>query len=75
VASIDVHGNVGQVKALESVGNALTVAGSRVLAGLQVGVGDEIRKRIGLDDESNGSVRVLLEDGDDCWYRSDSPTF
>jgi hypothetical protein len=65
VTSINVHGNVGQVERLKSVRNTLTVARSRVLAGLEVGVGDQVGKRIGLDDQRNGNIGVLLEDGDD----------
>ena len=41
------------------------VAGGGVLAGLLVGVRDEVGKRIRLDDERDGGVGVLLEDGDD----------
>ena len=50
VTSIDVHGNVGQVELLERICDTITVTGSRVLAGLEVGVGDQVGKRIGLDD-------------------------
>lgn len=65
VASIDVHDDVGQVKTLKSISNTITVTASRVLAGLLVDVGDKVGKRIGLNDESNGNLGVLLEDGDD----------
>jgi hypothetical protein len=64
VTSINVHGNVGQVERLKSVRNTLTVTSSRVLAGLEVAVGDQVGKRIRLDDQRNGNVGVLLEDGD-----------
>ena len=63
VASIDVHDDVGQVKAAESISNTLTVTAGRVLAGLLVDVGNKVGKRIGLNDESNGNLGVLLEDG------------
>jgi hypothetical protein len=63
VASVDVHDNVGQVEVLERVRNTLAVAGGGVLAGLEVLVGDKVGQRVGLDDEGNGGVWVLLEDG------------
>jgi hypothetical protein len=65
VASVDVHGDVGKVELLKSISNTLTVASSRVNAGLELGVGDQVGERIGLDDQSNGGVGVLLEDSDD----------
>ena len=64
VTGINVHGDVGQVELLESICNTFTVAGGGVLAGLEVAVGDQVGKRIGLDDQGNGHVGVLLEDGD-----------
>jgi hypothetical protein len=67
VTSIDVHGNVGEVELLEGVGDAFAVAGGRVLAGLFVGVGDEVGEGVGFDDEGDGGVGVLFEDGDDGW--------
>jgi hypothetical protein len=63
VASINVHSNVGEVERLESVRNTLTVTRSRVFAGLEVAVGDQVGKRIRLDDQRDGNVGVLLEDG------------
>lgn len=65
MTGIDVHGDVGQVQLLESICNTLTVTGGRVLAGLEVDVGDQVGERIGLDDQSNGGVGVLLEDSND----------
>jgi hypothetical protein len=65
VTSIDVHGDVGQVERLEGVCNTILVTLSRVLAGLQVDVGNQVREGIRLDNEGDGSVGVLLEDGDD----------
>jgi len=65
VAGVDVHDDVGEVEVLESVGNAVTVAGSGVLAGLKIGVGDQVGERVGLDDESEGGVGLALEDLDD----------
>lgn len=67
VASVHVHDDIGQVELLQGVGSALVVAVSRVLAGLEVGVGDEVGERVGLDDERKGSVGVLLEDPDNGW--------
>ena len=65
VTGIDVHGNVRQVELLQGICDALAVARGRVLAGLEVGVGDQVGQGIWLDDESDGSVGVLLEDGHD----------
>lgn len=62
VAGIDVHGNVGQVERLEGVRNTITVARGGVLAGLEVGVCDQVGEGIGLNDQSNGHVGVLLEE-------------
>lgn len=42
VAGINVHDDVGEVEALESVGDALLVGALAVLAGLQIGIGDEV---------------------------------
>lgn len=61
VASIDVHGDVGKVEVLESIGNALLVAIRRVLAGGKVGVGDQVRERVGLNDQCEGGVWSGLE--------------
>lgn len=63
VTGIDVHGDVGQVELLQGICDTLTVARGRVLAGLEVGVGDQVGEGIGLNDESDGSFWVLLEDG------------
>jgi hypothetical protein len=64
VTSIDVHGDVGQVEGLEGIRHTILVTLRRILAGLQVDVGDQVGKGIGLDDKGDGSVGVLLEDGD-----------
>ena len=64
VTSIDVHGDVGQVEGLESIRDTVFVTLRRVLAGLQIDVGDQVGEGIGLDDKGDGSVGVLLEDGD-----------
>jgi hypothetical protein len=50
MAGIDVHGDVGQVELLERICDTLAVAGCRILAGLEVGVGDQVWQGIGLDD-------------------------
>jgi hypothetical protein len=63
VTSIDVHGDVRQVELLQRICDTLTITGGGVLAGLEVGVGDQVGKGIGLDDQGNGRVGVLLEDG------------
>lgn len=67
VASINVHGDVGQVERLEGVRNTITVARGRVLAGLEVGVCHQVGEGIGLDDQSNGRVGVLLEDSNNSY--------
>lgn len=67
MASIDVHGDVGKVELLERIGDTLAVARGGVLASLLVGVGDQVWERIGLDDESNRRIGVLLEDGNNGW--------
>lgn len=67
MTSIDVHGDVGHIKLLESIGDTITIAGGGVLAGLLVGVGDQVGKRIGLNDESNSGIGVLLEDSNNGW--------
>jgi hypothetical protein len=68
VAGIHVHDNVGQVKALKRVRNTITVTSGRILAGLEVLVGNKVGQAVGLDNQGNGGVGVLLEDGNDGWY-------
>lgn len=65
VSSINVHDDVGEVELLESICNTLAVSGSGILAGLEVNVGDQVGERIGLDDQDDTGVGVLLEDRDD----------
>jgi hypothetical protein len=67
VSGVNVHGDVGQVEALQSIGDALTVAGGRLLASLNVGVGDQVGQTVWLNDQGDGRVGVLLEDSDDGW--------
>lgn len=62
MASIDVHGDVRHVERLKGISDTLLVAVGRVLAGLLINVGDQVGKRIGLDDKSNGGVLVAAED-------------
>ncbi len=59
---IDVHGDVGEVQLLERVGDAIAVARGGLLASGQVGVGDQVGQRVGLDDSSDGNVGVPLDD-------------
>ena len=74
VTSINVGHNVGQVEGLQGVGDTLAVARGGVLAGLQVDVGDEVGKRVRLNDQGKGLVGVGLDDiGDDYSY-GDSAT-
>lgn len=65
VARIHVHDDVGKIEILQSVGDAVAVAGGRVLAGLQVDIGDQVGERVRLDDEGEGRVGVRLDDLDD----------
>jgi hypothetical protein len=70
VTSINVSHNVGQVERLQGVGDTLAVTRGGVLAGLQVDVGDEVGKRVGLNDQGKGLVGVGLDDsGDSYAYR------
>ena len=72
MAGVDVHDDVGQVKALEGVGDALPVGAFALLARRQAGVGDQVGQRVGLDQEGKGRVGVGLEDCDDgCEGRSE----
>lgn len=61
MTGVDVHGNVGQIELLERICYTFSVSGSRVFAGLEVAVGDEIGQRVRLDDQCNGRIGVLLE--------------
>lgn len=65
VASIHVHDDVGKVEVLQSVGDAVAVTRGRVLAGLQVDVGDQVGEGVRLDDKGKGRVGVRLDDLDD----------
>lgn len=65
MAGVEVHSYIGQVELLECVCNTLAVAGGGGLAGLDVGVGDEVREGVGLDDQRDGDLGVLLDDGND----------
>lgn len=66
MTGVDVHDNIGEVKGLERVRDALLVATLRLLARNLFNVSDEVRQGIGLDDEREGLVGVGLEDaGDD----------
>lgn len=58
VASVDVHDNIGQVELLEGVGNTRSVSLGRVLAGLEVDVGDQVGQRVGLNNQRKGLVGV-----------------
>lgn len=66
MASVDVHDDVGKVKALERICDTLLISGLALLTGGQVGVGDQVGQRVGLDQKSKGRVGVgldLLNDG------------
>ena len=62
MTGIEIHGNVGQVELLERVCNTLTVAGSGSLACGEVDVGDKVGKGVGLDDQRDSNLGVLLDD-------------
>lgn len=61
MACINVHDHVGQVEVLQGIRDASAVARSRVLARGQVAVGDQVRQGVGLDDEGECRVGVLLD--------------
>lgn len=65
VTSVDVHDDVGKTEALQRVGDTILVGGLAVLAGLEVGVGDQVGKRVGLDQKSESRVGVGLDLRDD----------
>lgn len=65
MARVNVHGDVGEVELLERIGDALAVPRCRVLACLEVAVGDEVGQRVGFNDQCNGCVGVLFENGND----------
>lgn len=67
MAGINVHDDVGQIELLESICDALFVPCSRVLAGGEVGVCDQVWKRIRLDNEGNRRVWVGKEDLANCY--------
>lgn len=67
VTSVDVLHNVGQVQGRDGVGHTLAIASSRVLARLEVDVGDEVGERVGLNDQGEGLVGVGLDDVGDGW--------
>lgn len=54
MTSVDVHDDVGKVKALKSVRDTLLISAFTLLASAQVGVGDQVGKRVGLDEKSEG---------------------
>ena len=64
VACIHVHDDIGQVELFESVCDTFAVARGRVLACLQIGIGNEVGQRIGFDNQDDGSVWIFLEDCD-----------
>lgn len=68
VASVKVLGDVGEVELGDGVVGALLVGRGGVGTLGNVGVGDEVGKRVGLDDKDGANVRVLdqeLADGVD----------
>jgi len=76
VAGIDVLDDVGEVERLESIRNTVTVSRGRVLAGLEVRVGDQVGQGVGLDEEHERRGAVLLEESsNDCRSRSAHAAF
>lgn len=61
VACINIHDHVGQVQVLQGICDAGAVARSRVLARGKVAVGDQVWQGVGLNDEREGRVGVLLD--------------
>lgn len=66
VTSINVHGNVGEIETLQGICNTVFVTLGRCLATCQVGVGDQVRKGVGLDDKSNRDIGSCLDSGNNC---------
>ena len=64
VTSVEVHDDIGKIEVLDGIGDTVTVAGGRVLASILVRVGDKVGKRIGLDEERESNVGVLLDELD-----------
>jgi hypothetical protein len=60
VTGIDVHGDVGEVKRLQSVGDAVLVAAGGVLAVRKVGVGDQVWKGVGSMMRARAMLGYLL---------------
>lgn len=58
---IEVHDHIWQVQSLESVRNSSAVAIGGSLARREVGVGDEVRQRVGLDNQGEGGIAMILE--------------
>lgn len=67
MTSIDVHGNIGEIELLKSICYTALVVRFGSLASCQVGVGDQIGKGVGLDDQSNGDIRGSLDSGNKCF--------
>lgn len=65
MTGVDVHDDVGKVEGLERVRDALLVATLGLLASADIGVGDQVRQGVGLDDQGKRLVGVLLEDAGD----------
>lgn len=65
VTGVKVHGYVGEVELLQCVCDALTVTGGGSLASCKIGIGDKVGKRVRLDDERDGNLGVLFDDGND----------
>ncbi len=62
VASIEVHGNVGQVELLEGIHGQLLVGRGGAAALGDVHVGDQVGKGVGLNDQDGADIRVLDEE-------------
>lgn len=62
VTSVEVHNDVGKIEGLKGISDTVAVAGSAVLAGLEVAVGDQVGERIRLDDQGESRVGVGLEE-------------
>jgi hypothetical protein len=62
VTSIKVHDDIGEVECRNSIRNALAIASSGILAGLEVDVGHQVGQRVGLNEERKGLVGVCSDD-------------
>jgi hypothetical protein len=64
VASIEIHGNVRHVQGLDRIVDAVFISSLSVGALGDTHVGDHVGNTVGLNDQSDWDIWVILEDGD-----------